>query len=188
MMTLPRYHCRRAWLRSFWTVQSALAGVVCGLAAQLAGGPGVPIGLAAALGLALPGWLRPHATAGAYRAWNRLAARIAAAARLYVSRVCLLAFFPIVGLLGSSMQMQPAGAQVSGWTGRPRPRTFSFRAAADLPEQAREDPGWLRGYLAWARHGDRLWSLALLPFLVVLAVVEEDVATDLPDHDVYTLF
>ena len=30
MLMLPDYHCRRAWLRSFWLVQSGLVGLVWG--------------------------------------------------------------------------------------------------------------------------------------------------------------
>jgi hypothetical protein len=140
------------------------------------------------VGLALPGLLRPRSTAKAFRAWNKLAMLFAAAARVYVARVCLYTVFAAVGLLGSNMEMELPHSPASGWTRRQAPRTMNYLSSSDLGPPDRRKRGWLRAYVAWAGQSRNLWALGLIPFLLLLALLEEDVGTSPPAHGIYTLY
>jgi hypothetical protein len=189
MVTMPPYHCRRAWLRSFWLIASGVVGIVCGFILAAAGGAHAPgAGALVAAAMAVPGLIWPQAASVPFRAWNRLAGAFAAAARLYVTRVCLYTIFPAVGLLGSSMKMDSRDVVESGWTRRRHAGTIAFRSPADLDSQAAQERNWFRTYLSWAARSENRWSFGLVPFLMLLALVEEDVATSRPEHDIYTLY
>jgi hypothetical protein len=189
MLVMPPYHSRRAWLRSFWLVVSVAAGLGCGVLLAVGGhahalGAGVAIGVA----LAVPGLIWPHATAMAFRAWNKLARLFANAARLYVTRVCLYTIFPVVGLFGSTMTMDRPASLDTGWARRRFPRTAAYGSTADLDAPTPSNSGWLRDYASWASRSGRPWTLGLVPFLILLSVFEEEAPAIPPDHDIYTLY
>ena len=192
MITMPPYYCRRAWLRSFWLVASCSVGLACGaLLVAIGQRHGVPTGAAVALALAVPGLVWPLATSKAFRAWNRLAGRFAAVARLYLTRVCLYTIVPAVGLLGSSMTMERPASVESGWMRRRFPRSLAYGSTADLDTAASPasgQAGWLQAYSSWARRSDNWWTFGLIPFLVLLTAFEEDAPEDPLDHDIYTLY
>jgi len=183
VLTLPPYHTRRAWLRAFWLVLSATAALLlaAALAAAGRGGAGVT-GLVCFALLAVPGWLRPYALSVPYRAWNRGVRAFAELASGYVTRVCLWGIFPVVGAFGSAMRMKPGEAAGFGWA----PREVAPGEAAGMPEPQRSD--WYAAFRAWSARDDRRWTRVLLPFLLLLALLEEDPEQEVLEHDVYTLY
>ncbi len=178
MLTLPAYHTRRAWLRAFWLVQSAGIALLLWAALVASGRPSVGA-LVVFVVLAVTGWVRPRALEKLYRAWNYSVRRFAAIASAIVTRVCIWGVFPAAGMAGSQMKMKPDEAAGFGWA----PRDLSDGAT---PTPQRSD--WLASFLAWSRRGDNGWSLALLPFLSLLALLEEDPEEETLEHDVYTLY
>ena len=178
MLTLPAYHTRRAWLRAFWLVQSAVIAVLLWAVLVAIGRPSVGA-LGVFVALALPGWIWPRALEKPYRAWNLVVRRFAELASAIVTRVCIWFVFPAAGMVGSQMKMKPGDAAGFGWA----PRDVSDGAT---PTPQRSD--WLASFLAWSRRADNGWSVALLPFLTLLALLEEDPEEETLEHDVYTLY
>jgi hypothetical protein len=82
-------------------------------------------------------------------------------------------------MIGSQMKMKPDEAAGFGWA----PRDVSDGAT---PALQRGD--WLTSFMAWSRRADNGWSVALLPFLTLLALLEEDPEEETLEHDVYTLY
>jgi hypothetical protein len=179
VLTLPAYHTRRAWLRAFWLVQSATASLLLWAALAAASRPGAGALVVFAL-LAAPGLVWPHAMAKPYRAYNFAVRRFAELSSSVVTRVCLWGIFPAVGMVGSQMKMKPDEAAGFGWAPREAP------AGGSAPELQNSD--WLASFLAWSGRNDNRWSLALLPFLLLLALLEEDPEEETLEHDVYTLY
>src|SRR5438552_6174186 len=102
MISLPPP--RRAPLRAFWLVQSICAGfLVLTVAALVAGPPYILVGIILGLMMALPGFWRPHAILGLYRAWDRWAENYALLARMLLLRICYYVVFAAVGCAGSSI-------------------------------------------------------------------------------------
>jgi hypothetical protein len=178
MLTLPAYHTRRAWLRAFWLVQSAAIALLLWAVLVVTGRPSAGAFVVFAA-LAVPGWIWPRSLATPYRAWNFAVRRFAEFASAVVTRVCIWGVFPAAGMIGSQMKMKPDEAAGFGWA----PRDVSDGAT---PALQRGD--WLTSFMAWSRRADNGWSVALLPFLTLLALLEEDPEEETLEHDVYTLY
>jgi hypothetical protein len=180
-MELPRRNRnRRAWLRAFWIQLSLGAAMAVGAAIWMGGAPpGRAGGLAVGVGvlLAVSGWFRPEIARVPYRGWNVLARGVARLTRFWVTALLLWVVLFVVGRTGSRMRMGPSPGSGSGW----------------MPAEAAEEVepggevGWARSYLAWARGSGNLWSVVLLPFLWVLASVQDSEERAVPT-ETYTLY
>jgi hypothetical protein len=170
---------RRAWLQAFGLVSGVSAGLLLGLALGLLlsvrwAAAAVALGLLVA-GLGL---VRPQAAAPAYRAWARLSGLYQGALRVLLKWLAFQVLRAARGPAPRRLALARSEAAASLWVPR--------RPATEAPPEEPQGAGWIRRYLAWA-HGARRWALALLPFLIALAAVDDEIGPDLPS-DNYTLY
>lgn len=184
MLVLPRPP-RRAWVRAFWIVTSLAAG---GLAAGAAAGlalPAPPIGAGTGLALLLSGLVLPRLPVLAYRAWSKATRRYAR----FASEALIAVWYPVLfGALrpgGSALLRRRPAPGHSLWRIHPTLGPDTYQSLDERP--AADTGGWLRRYGRWAVRSRHLWSLALLPLLVLLAALDSEEPEEAP-AGIYTLF
>jgi hypothetical protein len=189
MITLPPYPPRRAWLTSFGLVMSLVGGLLIGALLSLRISPGwFIVGIVVALLLSLPGLLWPQTVSIPYRAWNKLAYAFAHLARLWLTGVCFYIVFVAVGRLGSSLKLDRSSADGSLWVSRETSVPVTYGSPHGIIRAKSSRRGWVSAFVSWALQSGNGWACCLLPFLLLLSVLEgEQEESVLPTHT-YTLF
>jgi len=189
MITLPRFPPPRAWLQSFWIVISLAGGAIVSILCALIVSPRWSAsGAVFAVLMAVPGILRPQIASRPYRSWNRLARGFIRVARFWVSGVCFYLICATVGLAGSQVRLAKPTANESLWVSRrPSLHTASGDTHDGTPQRFSQQ-GWIRAYVAWARQSGNLWAVCLLPFLMILAALDNNETQNRVAANVYTLF
>jgi len=168
MISLPPP--RRAPLRAFWLVQSACAGfLMLIVGAVVAGPPYMLVGIILGLMMALPGFWRPHAILGLYRAWDRWAESYALRARMLLLRICYYIVFAAVGCTGSNIRRDAKSQSL--WMPRTTLSPDTYLTQYDLTFSG-FSRNWAAGYLMWAYRSGNVWACCLLPFLILIAALE----------------
>jgi hypothetical protein len=178
---------RLATLRAFGVVLALPAGVGAGLVA--AGGAPVR-GLAVALGvgggLAVLAVAWPAAMRLPYRVWRRVTRLMARVISLYVLGVLHFLVLTAASRSGSSLALAPPGGAGSLWT--PREPAAGVGAADGLVVLDSSGPGWAGGLASWARASGQGWACGLLPFLALLALLDDEPDAPDPPTTTYTLY
>jgi hypothetical protein len=91
-----------------------------------------------------------------------------------------------VGWLGSTIPWNAPYSPGSGWTHRASPEAGSFTSASRFTGDA-QGTHWLLALLQSTRRAGNTWVWALVPALVLLAIIESPVRRDL-QRDIYTLY
>jgi hypothetical protein len=145
-------------------------------------------GAVLALVMAVPGLLRPQIVSLPYRTWNKLAQGFVRVARLWVTGVCFYVIFVTVGLTGSYARLAQPTSNESLWVARGTHASTAYDPKHDGMLQEFAQKGWIRAYFAWARQSGNLWAVCLLPFLILLAALENDRNQNPVAGNIYTLF
>lgn len=184
MVVLPP-RPRRAWLRSF----GVAAGLWAGLAVLLLAPFDLPGRLAAAVLVLLLGGVapiaRPAGSARVYRLWNRIARGYARLARAALLAVCY-GVVALVGVAGTALRLRRPEPGESLWLARDTLATEAYGSQHDRPGKAWHGRQWA-AVLAWAARTGNGWAVFLVPFLALVATLEEDERRDVP-VGIYTLF
>ncbi|HXF93351.1 MAG TPA: hypothetical protein VNK46_11395 [Nitrospiraceae bacterium] len=186
-MLLP-LHPRRAWLQSFWIVMCSMIGLLAGgcLAARL-GTPWIATGVLAGVLLSYLGFLVPTVARGPYRLWFRVTDLYFRIVRLAVKAACFFLIFVIVGRRKSSLLFDRPTEMASIWGPR------NTLPDANYPHEYEGETGgakpraWVSVYLSWARSTGNGWAIGLLPFLLLLSLLEPEQERVFP-AGIYTLF
>jgi hypothetical protein len=161
-----------------------LLGILLALLASPAWGG---LGVVLACGLAFPGLLWPQIIVKPYSLWNKLATVLARVARYMLLRICFSIIF-VVGWSGASLQLARPTPTESLWVRRgtlaPHMYAHQYVVAAPTSNHA----GWTKTYLSWARRSGNFWAVSLLPFFILLAVVDTDQRDPGFPANIYTLF
>lgn len=181
-------HPRRAWLQSFWIVACSMSGfLVGGLLAARLGSIWIAAGVLAGGLLSYIGFLFPAVTLGPYRLWFRISDLYFRVVRLAVKAVCFFVIFVIVGRRKSSLLFDRPTEMASIWLPR------NTLPDANYPHEYEGEIGparprsWVSVYAAWARSSGNGWAISLLPFLLLLALLEPEQERVFP-AGIYTLF
>lgn len=178
----------REQLQAFGLV---VALAVAGLAAVLGWRLGASatavavVAAVAAAALSAAAWRRPDAFEGGYRLWRRAASAYARRARKALLAICYYTVVAAAGRRPGGLRFGPSDAGESQWTPR----------ATLPPEEYGGQGGGLRtartgasGDLsAWARSSGHLWTLFLIPFLLLLASFDPHDEPGSPES-IYTLY
>jgi hypothetical protein len=144
-------------------------------------------GLLVGLIVAVPGLVRPQAVRMPYRIWRGAGRRYASGARVVLNGICFYLVILATGATGSSLKLGRQPTSQSLWEPRgatPPSSYFDQHNTANCNGSTR-----LRGpaFLSWALTSGNWWALALLPPLMLLALLEpDDEAGD--SLNLYTLF
>lgn len=175
----------RIHLYSFWLIQSAGAGFLAVIVGKVTRVPqAVPVGISLGLLMALAGYSWPSAISGLYHSWNRWAATYGAWASRLLLRICYLAIFTLAGRAGS--RMEPNRKRQSMWTLRTTTAAEAYGSQSEL-HLAAGSGGWASGYVRWASRSGNLWAISLLPFLILIAVLNQE-RSEGYQGNIYTLF
>jgi len=173
---------RRAEIAGFWTVVSTAIAIVATLGATSLSLPEpwawgtLTAALVVAPGLRRDGWFE----AGIW-VWNGSTRRVAAVLRQYVAWVAYYVLFVAVARAGSSLDLAASEARRSGWTAR-RPHETDFQTA-----WGGSQPAWDRSAAAVDRQKSG-WTLALIPVLLLLALLGDEQQDTAPPTSTYTLY
>jgi len=178
MMTLP-FPPRRSELAAFWLVLNG--GLALGLAIVLIiVGRSDLLWLALALpsGLALLGLLRRDFQMRCFSYWRRGARTAASAFQRWVLLVTYYVVISLVARGGSSIKTRSPDA---AWS--------AFREETGLDASfSGGDGAWMLQIVRSARAPDRIWWLALLPFLMMISLFQgKSGEKDIPTN-IYTLY
>lgn len=180
---------RQAWLTGFGLCASAMSLLLSAVAALHQQSFSVfGAGVCLALVLALSACLWPWIWTWPYRAWNRLGRHYGDVARLYLLGLCYL-IVSAVGLAGPSKDFTRDPRFGSGWISRKSSSepTSNGRVQGDDTKALKRD--WVRTYVLWAIQSGQIWRCALLPFLILLSMLESDERSHVPvPTQTYTLF
>jgi hypothetical protein len=189
MLRLPRPP-RQASLRAFAAAVGLLAAAAACVASALAGASPVvaaTVALAAAAAVAGPGLAVPNSVGWPYRAWNRAAREYATLAR----RAVVLVAFAVVAaaaLIGSTVRLARPADGESLWEPRDTQRASTY-ASLDACRERPAAGGWMAILGGWAVSAPRnAWTLALLPFVLLLDVLRTGDEDPSPPPGIYTLY
>lgn len=187
MIILPS-PARRECLISFWLTISVSSGLLIGALLSLLISPRwFGLGVILALTLALPGLIWPQVVSLPYRIWNRLARDFTHYARTLVLGICYYIIFAAVARTGSSLRLASPTSPQSLWIPRGTLASTAYPHQYDATKKGSSQRGWIGNYLSWAWQTGNLWTVFLLPFLILLSALESDQDKSLPT-DIYTLF
>lgn len=185
-LTLP-YQDRRTLLQSFWLAVSMLFGCLCwffGWCLQM------PFpwmaGLAGGIALALLVWAKQEFVRRCYGAWNRRLVRpFAELASRAVLAICFFIVFVGTGRLGARLQR---GAETATtWEHRVSSDGKTFDRSFAGMAQPGASAGWIRSYVQWAIRSGNVWSITLIPFLLLLRLFRNEEQKG-AEGNIYTLF
>jgi hypothetical protein len=160
---------RRAEIRAFWILTTAVCSLVLAVAAG-ALGAGAPWAWGViGLGLPLPALIWPPWLEIGVGAWNKGVRLSTAMLRAYVLRVGYYLLFAAVARTGSSLDLPLGKADVSRWISRSRHEL----AFGDCDRMVAANGWWGRELLASIRRPGKAWQLCLLPVLLLLLVLRE---------------
>jgi hypothetical protein len=172
-----------AWLASFGAAVGVVAGgMVAVIAAASAGPIWVLAGTAVTGAIVVAALLWPRAWLAPYRQWNRAARRVSRAARTAVLRVAWFVVVTATARAAGGRGTSPHGV----WTPRRSLAPDAYASQFDRPAAAHER-GWLGVLGALAARPQNRWAWALLPFLCLLRVFDEDQEARVASN-IYTLY
>jgi hypothetical protein len=186
MILLP-IHPRWA-LKGLWVVVCAISGVKAGSAVWVLGWPGeLAVGVAVAGAVWLVGLAFPPLVVFVHLAWNWAARRITRYGRPALLWICYFVVLLAVGKKNGRFGATGAVPAGSLWMGRETLAPEAYALPFNIITNGATAGGWVRGYVRWAVRSKNLWAIAVLPFLVLIAALEEREDLSLPAN-VYTLF
>jgi hypothetical protein len=168
---------RRSHLRAFVLALGLAGGLaLVGLLALGLTRWGLGLGMGLCLATASVGLAWPNLFRSPYYAWNRLSGHYLRGVRWSIKTLCFLILVILHQRVGSPLRLDTGPPQ---WTARAPSDTFSVAEVGQ--------PDWRAAYVAWARGTGKWWALSLLPFLMVLAALDQELEPVLPSQT-YTLF
>jgi hypothetical protein len=179
---------RRKWLISFWLAISLVSGALCGAMLAILIAPGwFGVGGIVALMVAVPGLRRPQVASKPYQRWRRAGRSYCRVVSRVLTGLCFCTVFVVARLAGSSLRLARPRTSRTMWVPRTTlaPTAYAHQYNRASPDSPRA--GWLRPYLSWTVRSGHVWAIGLLPFLIMLEIVEagpEKGAT----ANIYTLF
>ena len=171
------------WLLSFWCTANVVLALLVAFPAALIWSPAASASMLVAVGLVGAfGLLRPEAAATAYRGWNGLATKYSTLARACILRVSFLVLTSASPMRRGARWPRPVPAH-SSWEPKRSSGVDTYERANGSPAT----PAWIARYVSWSRRSDNLWSLCLLPFVILLLALETKDDGSLPER-LYTLY
>jgi len=187
MIILP-LEPRRKWLMSFWLAISLVSGALSGAMIAILIAPGwSAIGGLVALMMAVPGLRRPQTAMQAYQKWRRAARSYCRVVCLVLTGICFYTVVAVARFAGSSLRLARPRTTRTMWVPRTTLTATAYTHQYNRATSGSPRGGWLRTYLSWTARSGHVWAASLLPFLIMLEIVEpgpEQRAT----ANIYTLF
>lgn len=178
---------RHSILVAFWLALNLFAGITIGTILSLWVSPKfMTLGLVAVPVLALPGLLWPQVAIPAYAVWNKLAAEFSRLSRTWLMGICFYVIVVAVGRSGASLRLSRPDSGQSLWVLRPDSSAArnGFERVVATDESSKS---WISNFIKWSGRSRNLWACGVLPFLVLLSVLDPEPDNTVP-KEIYTLF
>lgn len=178
---------RRKWLMSFWLAIALASGATVGaIVAFLIAPRWFGLGGIVTLVMAIPGVRRPELASKSYQKWRRWTRGYCHVVTVALTGICFCTVLLSGRLAGSSLRLARPRTARTMWV----PRKTMATTAYDQDNRAsRASPrsGWIGTYLSWTARSGQIWAAGLLPFLILLDIVEPGQEKTAPPN-IYTLF
>lgn len=185
MINLPKYP-RRAMLQATGVTVSLAVGVMASLVAIWGEARWAMFCVVLGGMLGLLAYRFPKSYAGLYRVcWVGIQCYVRGA-RWFVKAVCFFLLFVIVGQGGSALALSRP-AEGTMWGRRDSLTREEFAQEYEGAEKRHPVQSWIVTYVRWANMSGNRWAVLVLPFLVLLSVLEERGESEFPQN-IYTLF
>ncbi len=177
----------RSLLQSFWLAVSVTAVILVGVALWVLDVRGAALwAIAAGVGSAAIGFVRPGLARRPYETWKRMSRLGRRVARLWLTGVVFLVV-TVVGWLGGRIVWKRPEPTRSGWTPKSKLPMGSYGGDSDIEQTGSSATGWTRRFGEWAWRSENAWAWSLIPLLALLKGVEGESAGSLGGN-VYTLY
>jgi hypothetical protein len=188
MVKLP-IRPRRVDLMSFWLTMSLLFGLMTAILLWIIQSAGwAVLGVIAAFILALPGLLYPRSIHLPYRIWNKAARTVAQVGTIFLQGVCFYIVFFAVGRAGSRLMLDLSLSRKTVWRERRTLEpTMYFSPHTGIENRGTSEKGWVLNYISWSVRSGNFWACCLLPFLIVLSLLEAGKKESRSPH-IYSLY
>jgi hypothetical protein len=124
----------------------------------------------------------------AYRAWNRVANRVASFVRWWVSSIAFHVVVRVVGQASGSKSPNARHETRSFWEQRGTLTADSYVGQYNRAYRGGGRGGrWVGDYWRWCLGSGNGWLIFLLPFLLVLRIASGERESEVPEN-VYTLY
>jgi len=176
---------RRAHLRAFGLIQGIYGALLVTIAGEISG-LGVNKLLASLIGLLIAAatYLWPQIITRFYKLWMISAAGYSRLAQKFLLRICYYFVIVPAGLGRSPVTGTPPK---SGWSARASFSPMTYDSPYDEQFPGCERSGVAGYYPGWSARSGNLWTLGLLPFLILIASLDDKPAERYSGH-IYTLF
>ncbi len=190
-MILLEFPANIIQLRSFWLVVSLIIGLLIGFFLNIIFSPiWFVFGLFIAIGLAIPGLIRPQLANIPYRVFNKAARVFTYCANEWILFVCFFIIYITGGTKGSSLRLTKPNKSESLWEprslGSPGICGSSMNKSVLLPESSQS--GWFFIFIRWVIKSGNWRLLYLLPYFVLIAVFRKEKLSTTISENVYTLY
>jgi hypothetical protein len=180
---------RRAWLHSFWLALSFYSGVTAGiLLAVLQVAHWFAVALLLTLIMAGAGFLLPQVSVNVYHFWNRAMLWVGRWIRLGLLAICYGCICLATAHKGHAICLGRPAANGSLWIARGTLAPFAYDHQYAVPGPTPSSRSRFVTYLQWAKQSGNGWAVCLLPFLLLLAVVDAEQSTSDFPANIYTLY
>ncbi len=176
-------------LKSFWLVMSLGIGLVAGSLFSLFLSSGLfLLGIFVALGLALPGFIRPQIATIPYRAFNKVVRVSAGYANEWILAVCYFVISIAGGKDGSFLHLGRLAEPSSLWMPikEDSSRVYSMKDGATISIFSKKY--WFFSFLKWAIKSGNWWMCSLIPFMILIAIFKKETITTAVPSNIYTLY
>jgi hypothetical protein len=178
---------RQAWLKSFWIALILSLGIsLCGFLAAFGWMWSATIAATVCLTAGFLGLQCLGAVARVYSVWRGLNEWYVRAAAVTIKAVCFYLILMPLRFTGSRIELRPRLRHASLWAPM-RSKHLESSLHQDGPYDNSVGFGWVRAYSAWARTSGNLWTIGLLPYLILLGWLESRHDISVPTQT-YTLF
>ena len=179
---------RRAYVRSFWLTASLLAAIgSAGALVPRVGLPWIAAGIVVSIAIAALGFYAPLIAKGPCKLWMRSVDLYCRVTRLAVKAICFFVVFVLVGRTKSSLLLaRPVGGG-SVWHKRDTLTASTYPYESENITEKVGPLTWRSAYMSWCHASGNRWAVLLLPYLLLLDLLEPEQERALPAN-IYTLF
>lgn len=179
----------QAYLKSFWTIGTAIFSVVVYFSTLSWAPSWTPLAVTSSLLILGYGLLEINLRIMwmAYKVWNILAERATSILQTIILCVCFFVILVLVGRFGSALKVKRDMPANSLWSPKGTIPIAVYESQSTFPTCSPAARSWELCYLTWSSKSRKYWTWFLLPFLYLLSILEPERNETAP-QGIYTLY
>ena len=133
------------------------------------------------------GFRFPPVIKGAYHLWRVLILYYVRLSRFWSLGVCFYLILGITGSTRANLLLQRPPANFSMWALWKTPEAVLYSRPVEISKSHSKNGYWFTSFLDWASHPRHVWAYSLLPFVILLRLIEGQQQKQFPSN-IYTLY